>query len=144
MTAPDPVALAIYEIKARGYRRGETGDMSSRLSDCAAIDVPRLLAAVERIRALSVRWDAEAADGTPLLDRKIGAHLLRRELAAALLGIEEPDEIEPPRTETDCGPLGGSLNPTPDCGGPRKPPGATELWWCDAHREFHGKEDTDG
>ena len=83
-------------------------------------------------------------------------------------------EIEPPRTETDCacgddcpcdangpdglcaccrngdhdgrcGPLGGSTNPTPDCGGPRKPPGATVVWWCDTHREFHGtKEATDG
>ena len=33
---------------------------------------------------------------------------------------------------------GGSMNPTPDCGGPRKPPGATEVWWCGPHREFHG------
>lgn len=33
---------------------------------------------------------------------------------------------------------GGSLNPTPDCGyTPRKPPAATELWWCAEHSEFH-------
>jgi hypothetical protein len=33
---------------------------------------------------------------------------------------------------------GGSLNPTPDCGYlPRKPPAATECWWCGACREFH-------
>jgi hypothetical protein len=33
---------------------------------------------------------------------------------------------------------GGSLNPTPDCGYvPRKPEAATEVWWCEAHREFH-------
>lgn len=32
---------------------------------------------------------------------------------------------------------GSSLNPTPDCGGPRKPPAAAECWWCNAHGEFH-------
>ena len=33
---------------------------------------------------------------------------------------------------------GGSMNPTPDCGSPRKPPGATELWWClGGCNEFH-------
>lgn len=32
---------------------------------------------------------------------------------------------------------GNSANPTPDCGGPRKPPAATELWWCGEHGEFH-------
>jgi hypothetical protein len=42
---------------------------------------------------------------------------------------------------------GSSVDPTPDCGGPRKPPGATEMWWCEEHREFHapaGKGGTDG
>jgi hypothetical protein len=42
---------------------------------------------------------------------------------------------------------GSSVDPTPDCGGPRKPPGAAEMWFCDAHREFHappGGEGSDG
>lgn len=46
---------------------------------------------------------------------------------------------EPPSALGDReGLLGGSLNPTPDCGYvPRRPPAATECWWCGACQEFH-------
>lgn len=40
---------------------------------------------------------------------------------------------------------GGSMNPTPDCGyQPRKPPAATELWWCAKCTEFHGPAEGGG
>ena len=159
MSTPDPVAARIADIKAQGY------DLSP---------VPSLVAAVEAVLKIH-RTDERAllcagcADVWPCQDyRAITAALLGKD------DTDPAAEIEPPRTETDCacgddcpcdangpdglcaccrngdhdgrcGPLGGSTNPTPDCGGPRKPPGATEVWWCDTHREFHGtKEATDG
>src|ERR1039458_9531362 len=51
-------------------------------------DIYRLLAAVERVLALAAKWDREAADGIPLLDREIGALVLRRAISAELLGKE--------------------------------------------------------
>jgi hypothetical protein len=40
-------------------------------------------------------------------------------------------------------PLGSSDNPSPDCGGPRRPSAATELWYCDTHSEFHAIDEED-
>jgi hypothetical protein len=51
-------------------------------------DIYRLLATVERVLALAAKWDREAADGIPLLDREIGALVLRRAISAELLGKE--------------------------------------------------------
>ena len=48
-TAP---GLLLGEIRMRGYRNGAHGALAGRLSDCAAIDVPRLLAAVDAVLAL--------------------------------------------------------------------------------------------
>lgn len=63
--------------------------------------------------------------------------------------VKADAEPEPPpdvqaEIRADQESCGGSLNPTPDCGGERKPPGATELWWCEAHWEFHGTPVDDG
>jgi hypothetical protein len=53
--------------------------------------------------------------------------------------LSAPAEVQAGTEEQAAGQKpGGSMNPTPDCGGPRKPPGATEVWWCGAHGEFHG------
>jgi hypothetical protein len=60
----DKLAPALYEIRARGYRNGATGALCGRLSDCAAIDVPRLLAAVDVVLALAEIYD----DGDSLVD----------------------------------------------------------------------------
>jgi hypothetical protein len=51
-TICDPAAEGLAGIRARGYHNGETGAMAHRLSDAAAEDVPRLLAAVEAVLAL--------------------------------------------------------------------------------------------
>jgi hypothetical protein len=34
-------------------------------------------------------------------------------------------------------PSGTAMDPTPDCGGPRYPPGPGDLWYCTDHNEFH-------
>ena len=44
-TTPDPVTAYLVEVGERGYRNGATGAECGRLSDAAAIDGPRLLAA---------------------------------------------------------------------------------------------------
>jgi hypothetical protein len=48
-TPPTAETLALFEIKARGYHNGARGILAARLSDCAAIDIPRLVAAVEAV-----------------------------------------------------------------------------------------------
>jgi hypothetical protein len=47
MTAPDDLSATLAGIKDRGYRNGATGAECARLSDAAAEDVPRLVAALE-------------------------------------------------------------------------------------------------
>ena len=49
---PDTDLTAVLaEIRLRGYRNGASGAMAARLSDCADLDVPRLLAAVDAVLA---------------------------------------------------------------------------------------------
>lgn len=45
--ADDPLKAALDEIRARGYENGAHGAQAAHLSDAAAIDVPRLLSAVD-------------------------------------------------------------------------------------------------
>jgi hypothetical protein len=45
---PDPLAAALAAVRERGYRK-QAGAQCARLSDAAAEDVPRLVAAVERL-----------------------------------------------------------------------------------------------
>jgi hypothetical protein len=49
MPDTDKMAAALDEIRGRGYRNGASGALCARLSDCADIDVPRLLAAVDAV-----------------------------------------------------------------------------------------------
>ena len=51
MADTDAVTAYLDEIRGRGYHNGETGAMAHRLSDAAAEDVPRLLAAIEGVLA---------------------------------------------------------------------------------------------
>lgn len=44
--SPDPVTAYLVEVGERGYRKGATGRECNRLSDAAADDIPRLVAAV--------------------------------------------------------------------------------------------------
>lgn len=46
---PDDLTATLDQIKGRGYRNGATGALCARLSDAAAVDVPRLLAAVAAV-----------------------------------------------------------------------------------------------
>jgi hypothetical protein len=59
--ADDKLTVALAEIRLRGYRNGAGGALCARLSDCAAIDVPRLLAAVDA--ALRFHAPKETANG---------------------------------------------------------------------------------
>jgi len=51
------LAAELTAIRERGYRNGATGALCARLSDAAAEDVPRLLAAVEAALAMADTWD---------------------------------------------------------------------------------------
>ena len=86
--APDPVAAYLSDVRERAARLLPLNRKPSLLAEEVAQDVPRLLAAVERVLALAAKWDREAADGIPLLDREIGALVLRRAISAELLGKE--------------------------------------------------------
>lgn len=57
----DDIAAALAAIRERGYRNGATGAECARLSDAAAVDVPRLLAAVEA--ALKVHQPVDRGTG---------------------------------------------------------------------------------
>ena len=80
--APDSVAAYLAEVKR------DLADGAAYPRRVMELHAPRLLAAVERVLALAAKWDREAADGIPLLDREIGALVLRRAIAAELLGKE--------------------------------------------------------
>ena len=131
--SPDPDPLAA-ELAAIEYRQ-ENGD----LRDFVTHDSPRLLAAVEAALAIH-RTDERAllcagcADVWPCQDY--------RAISGELLGKEDSGPAADDHAVSGQA-RGGSTNPTPDCGGPRKPPGATEVWWCDTHGECHGQEDGD-
>lgn len=45
----DRLSAALEEIRERGYENGAHGARAARLSDAAAIDVPRLLAALDAV-----------------------------------------------------------------------------------------------
>lgn len=146
----------------------DSGDCPDLENSCTGHDVAaRLLPAIRAALEAADRWTSksEALDaaaeyiaaehpGEPGAALKHArsiayddcARALRQAITSALL----PDEAllaAPPEPAAaglaaeiaadQAGP-GGSMNPTPDCGGERKPPGATEVWWCDAHREFNG------
>ena len=59
-TVAGDLTAALAGIRERGYRNGATGAECARLSDAAAVDIPRLLAAVEAALKLAGDWDAEA------------------------------------------------------------------------------------
>jgi hypothetical protein len=61
MPDTDKLSAALDEIRGRGYRNGASGALCARLSDCADIDVPRLLAAVDA--ALRFHAPKETANG---------------------------------------------------------------------------------
>lgn len=99
-TAP---GLLLGEIRMRGYRNGALGALAGRLSDCAAIDVPRLLAAVEAVLAKAEEWApplhplevlSEGAERSSYLfaaryERRDCAAELRKLIAGALLGDDD-------------------------------------------------------
>ena len=150
----------LFNVRAHGSNP-TAEDYRQRAADAAFIahartDVPALLGALETALALH-RPDREDSDWCAY-DAFSWPCREYREISAALLGMttgaEEgadgvtisslADEVRADRQQR-----GGSMNPTADCGGPRKPPGATEVWWCETHREFHGQaallgEGTDG
>src|ERR1039458_4223829 len=95
--APDPVAAYLSEVRKRAARLLPLNRKPSLLAEEVAQDVPRLLAAVERVLALAAKWDREAADGTPYQDREQAARYVRRVIAAELLG--EADGTRPCRSE---------------------------------------------
>jgi hypothetical protein len=89
---PDPLAAALAAIRGRGYRNGATGALCARLSDAAAEDVPRLLAAVEAVLQLAQRWGPGELDEPYLLDPQTVIRLLRGAISADLLGQDHPEE----------------------------------------------------
>ena len=84
MTADSDPATTLSEIKARGYRNGATGAECARLSDAAAVDIPLLLAAVEKV--------LEAADGWKYIHSARCAREVRETITTALTGKEAGDE----------------------------------------------------
>ena len=52
-TKPDELTAALNEIRERGYENGARGAHCARLSDDAARDVPRLLAALDEVLKLA-------------------------------------------------------------------------------------------
>ena len=125
-------------------------------------DVPRLLAAVEQV--LEVHGSSPA-----ILDPDSDVRYCTccglvypcqtvQIITSALLGEDEitepvidmgylslPAEVQTGIETAVTFPPGDSMNPTPDCGyQPRKPPAATELWWCARHEEFHHPTASEG
>jgi hypothetical protein len=86
----DPTA-ALTLIRLRGYRNGATGAECARLSDAAAVDVPRLLAAVEAALKLADRLDSGRGDYGHLVNRHEAAAAFHAAITAALTGEEASD-----------------------------------------------------
>ena len=139
---PDPLAAYITAVRGRCTATAAKGWMA-RVRVCED-DMPRFIAAVEKVLDAASRWEghttAYCADETRML---ITRELTGEEPAVDMGYLSLPADVQA-AVEAGTGRRGGSLNPTPDCGGPRKPPGATEVWWCGTHAEFHGAEASDG
>src|ERR1035441_2793392 len=58
----DQLAATLDEIRGRGYRNGARGALCARLSDAAAVDAPRLLAALDAALKLAGDWGREGTD----------------------------------------------------------------------------------
>jgi hypothetical protein len=104
------------------------------VSGATYADESRLLRLAGDAVDLAEKWRRQSTtgrDATAQCADELRTLLERKLLAGKGSGVHA--EIEADRAER-----GGSLNPTPDCGYlPRKPPAATELWWCGDCREFH-------
>lgn len=116
---PDPATAALEEIKGRGYRNGATGATCARLSDAAAEDVTRLVAAVEAGTRLADGWEKETerldtlAGSTedPLARAAVSmraqafeqcARELREAITSALTSTQSPVEtVETPPTRQE-------------------------------------------
>jgi hypothetical protein len=87
--ADDKLTVALAEIRLRGYRNGASGALCARLSDCADIDVPRLLAAVDAALAFADFLEIEPKSPAPMggwaAARRYYARRLREGLSRALL-----------------------------------------------------------
>src|ERR1035441_1825531 len=57
----DQLTATLDEIRGRGYRNGARGALCARLSDAAAVDAPRLLAALDAVLKLPTDWERETA-----------------------------------------------------------------------------------
>ena len=73
------LTAALHEIRERGYENGAYGTRCARLSDTAAIDVPRLLAALDAVLKLADK----GGTGVPPVR-------IRKAISRALLGNGEP------------------------------------------------------
>jgi hypothetical protein len=90
--ADDRMSAALAEIRERGYENGAHGAQAARLSDAAAIDVPRLLAAVEAV--LKLADDAQEYDtfGSGDMHWDITPDGIREVVRSALTGEEAPGD----------------------------------------------------
>jgi hypothetical protein len=164
MAAPTPNAS---EQRADGWQqdyaqRGRTIADLARDLKAERAENGRLRAAVEAVRDIHYRSQRPVDSGPDRgkhwcvgCYRDVDHHILYtpwpcptyRAISAALSGDSTEESVptgEDGEIAAERALPGGSMNPTPDCGGPRRPPAATEVWWCNEHREFHGLEGTDG
>ena len=94
MAPDDRVASTLAEIRAFGYKSVPQGNAIFDQAIRAARDVPRLLAAIEKVLAKADEWDAEAA-GSLLEEisevQRECAAALRETITTALTGEETAD-----------------------------------------------------
>jgi hypothetical protein len=88
----ETTARLLAPIRERGYRNGATGALCARLSDAAAVDIPRLLAAVEAVLEEADEWEA-SSPRRPRVPRSYAAQCFRAAIAGALGGTQ-PGEDE--------------------------------------------------
>ena len=142
-TRGDPVAARLGYLRATldaAIMQPEAFDLPVLLGDWG-----RALDALDELLTLAGGWIGNAPD-VPLIDRETAGLAVQGAIRAALCGKDGTEGANAIGSQGAIGSRmrGSSTDPTPDCGGPRKPPGATEMWFCAAHREFHAPPGGEG
>jgi hypothetical protein len=76
----DQLTATLDEIRGRGYRNGARGALCARLSDAAAVDAPRLLAALDAALKLAGDWEAKS--------KMIGGQIALEDCDGAVAGFK--------------------------------------------------------
>jgi hypothetical protein len=126
------VWAALSRRTGENYRKGVCGTEEELLGELADCVSAAMLGIQHRTKDIWRTWAVVSAAFAKAAQR-VAEH---GEPATGMGYLSFPAEVRS-ALEAPLVPSGTSADPTPDCGGPRHPPGPGELWYCTNCEEFH-------